>query len=67
MIIKIIYKNISQRFPENTFLAGFQLTVFENRCNFKKKSYFANNHADERKAKHSLRDLFGPNQENGSE
>ena len=67
MIIKIIYKNISQRFPENTFLAGFQLTVFQSRCNFKKKSYFAYNHADERKAKHSLRDLFGPNPENGSE
>ena len=64
MIIKIIYNFKS--FLKIHFWKGFQLKVFENRRTFTKKTCFAYNHADERKANYSLRDLFSTNQGNGS-
>ena len=44
---------------------GIQLTVFRKLTSFYEKSRIACNHFDARK--HSLRDLFSTDQENGSE
>ena len=38
--------NQYQKFPGNKFFARSQLTVFENKPTFLKKSYIAYNHSD---------------------
>ena len=57
----------SQKFPGKKLVVGFQLTVFEDKRTFMKKTVLHTTTLMHCKAWQVLRDLFSTNQGNGSE